>query len=152
MIISCVAVNTTSYSRNIIQWEKELSRKKTQEHIRELEWERQVEQKRAIEHLQEKEWEEKREQERIREEQWNLSQEQRERLGLYWDQPSAGRCIAYGVRDYRAQLLNAAPYNYNWLQPCQDMPISIHGSLHTASRCERIGGVRVVRLNSKCPH
>lgn len=103
--------------------------KKTREKIRELEWDRQMEQKREEEH--------------IREQQWNLSQEQRERLGLYWGEPAPGKCTAYGVRDYHAQLLNATPYLYNWLQPCEDMPIFIHGSHQRASRCERMGNVRV---------
>jgi len=147
-----------------VQWERDLAEKKARERTRELEWDRQVAQKRTDEYLrekrwkenqdrmqdewerdlaerkvQEKEWEEKQEKERIREKQWNLDQEQRERLGLYWSQPVTGRCTAQGQRDYHAQLLNAAPYNYNWLQPCEDMPISIRGTRYRTSWCERVG-------------
>ncbi|KZP29925.1 hypothetical protein FIBSPDRAFT_926768 [Athelia psychrophila] len=107
------------------QWEYHLREQKAREQEREQAWEHQME--------------EKHDEELIREGEWDVSQERRERLGLYWDQPAPGRCSAHGVRDHHAQLLNATPYRYNWLQPCEDMPIFIHGSMRTASRCERIG-------------
>jgi len=125
VVIPCTVVNATLPGRNSVQWERDLARRKTIEKTRELEWDRQMEQRR--------------EEERIREQQWNVGQEQRERLGLYWDLPTPGRCTAYGVRDYRAQLLNAAPFHYNWLQPCGDMPAFIQGSMRTADRCELVG-------------
>ncbi|KZP19149.1 hypothetical protein FIBSPDRAFT_570647, partial [Athelia psychrophila] len=107
------------------QWKVHLGEQQAREQEREQAWDRQMEQKR--------------EEERVRERQWDVSQEQRERLGLYWDEPAPGKCTSHGVRDYHARLFNATPYRYNWLQPCEDMPILIHGSHQKTSRCERMG-------------
>lgn len=85
----------------------------------------------------------KRERERIREVQWHMSQEQRERLGLHWDQPLVGMCISYGVRSYRARLLDAASYSYNPIVPCREMSLDIQGVSMNASYCESQGQVRV---------
>ncbi|KZP29933.1 hypothetical protein FIBSPDRAFT_851097 [Athelia psychrophila] len=126
-----------------LEWEGHMERKRAEQLLREKEWDHQMEERHEEEHGRELEWdgymEQKHEEERIRERQWDVSQEQRERLGLYWDEPTPGRCTAHGVRDHHAQLLNATPYRYNWLQPCEDMPIFIDGSMRNASRCERIG-------------
>ncbi|KZP29934.1 hypothetical protein FIBSPDRAFT_162582 [Athelia psychrophila] len=81
----------------------------------------------------------KREQERAREAQWHMSQEQRERLGLHWDDPLAGSCISYGVRTYQARLLDAASYSYNHIVPCREMPLDIQGFPMNASHCESRG-------------
>ncbi|KAF7983112.1 hypothetical protein HWV62_24061 [Athelia sp. TMB] len=127
----------TLQSSYLKQWENELKTRRAQEKIRELEWERQMEQRRRDELL--------------REHEWDLSQEERERLYLHWDQPTAGRCSAHGVRDYRALLLNAAPYHYNWLEPCKDMPITIQGKPYNTVRCEKEGDVGTAKEhNSAC--
>ncbi|KAF7972290.1 hypothetical protein HWV62_18542 [Athelia sp. TMB] len=126
-----------------IEWEHQMEEAHEQERVRERDWEHQMAERCKQEHLREMEWErqmeEKLEDERVRERQWHLDQAGRERLGLYWAQPTAGRCSSHGVRDYSAQLLNAAPYHYNWLEPCMDIPIIIEGMPHNASRCEQNG-------------
>ncbi|KAF7972277.1 hypothetical protein HWV62_18516 [Athelia sp. TMB] len=134
LIGSCIFAASVP-NKNLIQWEKDLAFRKAQEKIRELEWERQMK--------------EKRKDERVRERQWHLDQAARERLGLFWDQPTAGRCISHGVRDYSARLLNATPYHYNWLEPCMDIPIDIQGKPRNASRCEQKGDVgSIVQLQT----
>ncbi|KZP20204.1 hypothetical protein FIBSPDRAFT_954815 [Athelia psychrophila] len=139
------------------QMEEKLEREREQERLREaqrkrvdLEWERQMDDKREQERIREAQrkrvdlnWErqmdDKREQERIREAQWHMSQEQRERLGLYWDEPLTGSCISHGVRSYQARLLDAASYSYNPIVPCREMPLDIQGVSVKASYCESKG-------------
>jgi len=87
-----------------------------------------------------KKWErelaQKREQERLREDQWQYEEEERQSLGLHWDNPVADtHCTAHNTREYRARLLNTVPYTYNWLKPCQDIPIVIHGRSINTTRC-----------------
>ena len=90
---------------------------------------------------------ERQEHEKKREEQWQREEEERERLGLYWDIPQdAPHCAGYNTRFYSARLLNTVPYNYNWLKPCQEIPLVIHGKALQASRCE----VQVTSLMNQC--
>ena len=54
--------------------------------------------------------------------------EQTHRLGLLWNEPQAGdHCVAYGTREYTAQLDEIAV--------CKNAPIMIHGRNITASTC-----------------
>jgi len=94
--------------------------------------------RRAVEN---KVWEDllkaRKERERLREEQWHREEEERQRLGLYWGNLEAdAHCTAYNTRHYWARLLNTVPYQYNWLKPCQDIPIDIHGRSVKATTCE----------------
>ena len=76
--------------------------------------------------------------ERLREEQWQLEEEGRQRLGLYWDAPAAEEhCMTYNTRNYRAQLLGAIPYEYNWLEACKRIPVIIHGKSIEPNECRR---------------
>lgn len=69
--------------------------------------------------------------------QWEREEEKRESLGLYWAEPEgSAHCSAYNTRDYKARLLNTLPYNYNWLKPCQEKPITIHDKSIRTTRCE----------------
>ncbi|KZP16359.1 hypothetical protein FIBSPDRAFT_958082 [Athelia psychrophila] len=146
---------------NLLQWEKELEMNKVQEMRREMEWEQELEMNRVQEMRREMEWEQelkmkrmqemrremewdrkvdsKRKKERAREARWHMSQEQRERLGLRWDEPLAGPCISYGVRTYQARLLVTAGYDYNPIVPCREMTLNIQGVSLNASRCESRG-------------
>lgn len=64
------------------------------------------------------------------------AEEATQRLGLYWDTLIAdSHCTTYNTREYWARLLNTGPYDYNWLRPCQDIPITIHGRSIKTSRC-----------------
>ena len=75
-------------------------------------------------------------QERLREDQWHREEEERQRLGLHWDLPIAdSHCTAYNTREYSARLLNTVPFEYNWLRPCEDMPIIINGRSIKTARC-----------------
>jgi len=137
-----------------LEWAREMEQRRDDERARRQSWERDLQRSRdewkrelatqkALERRRQQAWdrkmEENREAERERERQWHLDQAERERLGLYWDHPVASRCSAHGVRDYRARLLNALPYHYNWLEPCMEIPIAIRGQAHNATRCEQIG-------------
>jgi len=75
-------------------------------------------------------------QERLREDQWHREEEERQRLGLHWDLPIAdSHCTAYNTREYSARLLNTVPFEYNWLRPCEDMPIVLNGRSIKTARC-----------------
>jgi hypothetical protein len=130
------------------QWERDLKERRLDEQVRMEAWEHQLQTRKRQEKVRQDKWEQKQkdirreeearqERERLREEQWQRDEEQRQRLGLYWAEPEANaRCTAYSTRDYRARLLNTVPYHYNWLKPCEEIPIVIHGrSIHT-TRCE----------------
>ncbi|KZP29932.1 hypothetical protein FIBSPDRAFT_162479 [Athelia psychrophila] len=143
------------------EWRRQMDDKREQERVqerlrevereaRDLKWGRQMDDKLEQERLREaqrkrvdREWEreldDKREQERIREAQWHMSQEQRERLGLHWDQPLMGTCISHGVRSYRARLLDDASYSYNHIVPCREMTLDIQGVSMKANYCESKG-------------
>lgn len=126
----------TQREKREIEWERHMTDSQEQERLREaqrkqheIEWERQMNNKRQYEHT--------------REAEWHMSQEQRERLGLSWGEPLAGSCISYGVRSYRARLLDAAgSYSYNPIVPCREMPLDILGVSMKASFCESQGKVR----------
>jgi len=137
------------------KWERELRERRLQEQLREKEWEgqmraRELEERRKQvewnfrqeqEHQREEQWHrEEEERQRLghqREEQWHREEEERQRLGLHWAKPEANaQCTSYNTRDYRARLLNTVPYHYNWLRPCQDIPIVIHDRNLTTTRCE----------------
>ena len=80
---------------------------------------------------------ERQEREKKREEQWQREEEERERLGLYWDNPQGDAyCAGFNTRHYSARLMNTVSYNYNWLKPCLEIPLVIHGRDVKASRCE----------------
>jgi len=67
---------------------------------------------------------------------WQREEEARQRLGLHWDAPIAdSHCTAHNTREYWARLLDTVPYNYNWLKPCEDIPIDIHGRSIKTTRC-----------------
>jgi len=56
---------------------------------------------------------------------------------VYWAEPEGNaHCSAYNTRYYRARLLNTVPYNYNWLKPCEEKPITIHNKSIRTTRCE----------------
>jgi hypothetical protein len=104
-------------------------------------WERELKEQRLKERERMKVWEdelrERQERERQREEQWHREEEERQRLGLYWDNLEAdAHCSGYRTRYYWARLLNTVPYQYNWLKPCRDIPIDIHGRSINATTCE----------------
>jgi hypothetical protein len=104
-------------------------------------WERELKEQRLKEQERIKIWEdelrERQERERQREEQWHREEEGRQRLGLYWGNLEAdAHCSGYRTRYYWARLLNTVPYQYNWLKPCQDIPINIHGRSIHATTCE----------------
>jgi len=119
------------------KWDLELTKRRLDEQQRVEKWERQFRERQHQERMRQEEWDKRQEQERLREEQWQREEEQRQRLGLYWGEPKANtHCTGYNTRDYRARLLNTVPYQYNWLKPCEEIPIVIHGrSIHT-TRCE----------------
>jgi len=104
------------------KWERELRQHRLDEQSRMEKWERQFKQRQ--------------EQERLREEEWQREEEHRERLGLYWGMPEAMQCTAYNTRDYKARLMNTVPYRYNWLKPCEEIPIVIHNRSILTTRCE----------------
>ncbi|KIM79069.1 hypothetical protein PILCRDRAFT_823917 [Piloderma croceum F 1598] len=100
-------------------------------------WDRELNEKKRHERLRQEEWKKTQEKERLREEQWQREEEQRESLGLYWAEPEGNaHCSAYNTRDYMARLLNTVPYNYNWLKPCEEIPITIHNKSIRTTRCE----------------
>jgi hypothetical protein len=110
-------------------WEQQLAARKRQEKIRQDEWERSQKNIRREEAH-------RREQERRQEEEWQLEEEKRQRLGLHWDTPIAdSHCTAHNSREYWARLLNTVPFDYNWLKPCQDIPLVIHGRSLNTTRC-----------------
>ena len=105
------------------------------------EWEQELRNERIKEQRRIKLWEDelkaKQERERLREEQWHREEEERQRLGLYWGNLEAdAHCSGYQTRYYWARLLNTVPYQYNWLTPCRDIPIVIHGKSVNATTCE----------------
>jgi len=109
--------------------------------IERQQWERELMERRLDEQSRIKVWEDllkaRKERERLREEQWHREEEERQRLGLYWGNLEAdAHCTAYNTRHYWARLLNTVPYQYNWLKPCQDIPIDIHGRSVKATTCE----------------
>ena len=109
------------------------ARKRAQERLREEKWQREWDQKQKNIRREEAH---RREQERLREEKWQREEEERQKLGLYWDVPVAdSHCTAHNTREYWARLLNTVPYNYNWLKPCEDIPIVIHGRSIKTARC-----------------
>jgi len=119
------------------QWERELRERRLNEQLREKEWERQMQARELEERRKQVEWNSRQERERQREEQWQHEEEGRQRLGLHWAKPEANaRCTAYNTRDYRARLMNTVPYHYNWLRPCEDIPIVIHDRNVKTTRCE----------------
>ena len=119
------------------KWDLELTKRRLDEQQRVEKWECQFRERQHQERMRQEEWDKRQEQERLREEQWQREEEQRQRLGLYWGEPKANtHFTGYNTRDYRARLLNTVPYQYNWLKPCEEIPIVIHGrSIHT-TRCE----------------
>ncbi|KZP07723.1 hypothetical protein FIBSPDRAFT_1052785 [Athelia psychrophila] len=114
------------------QMDDKLKQEREQERLREA-------QRKQVDLEWGREMDDKREQERIREAQWYMSQDQRERLGLHWDRPLTGNCISHGVRSYQARLLDAASYSYNRIVPCREMPLDIQGVSVKASYCETKG-------------
>jgi hypothetical protein len=116
------------------KWALELQKRRLDERLRVEKWEREFEDRQRRE---EEQWSERKERERLREEQWQREEEERQRLGLYWANPEPNaRCTAYNTRDYRARLLNTLPYDYNWLKPCEEIPIVIHNRSMRTTRCE----------------
>lgn len=92
---------------------------------------------------QRQEWERERREEQWRreeekrEEQWHREEETRQRLGMYWDRPLKDwQCMGYNTRHYWARLMNTVPYDYNWLKPCEEMPLILNGRSVTTSRCD----------------
>lgn len=143
------------------QWEQEFAKRQREGAERQererLKWENDLQQHRLDEERRLNEWEQKfnkrqreeaerREHVKKREEQWQREEEERERLGLYWDIPQGARCAGYNTRLYSARLLNTVPYNYNWLKPCQEIPLVIHGKALQTSRCE----VQVTSFMNQC--
>ena len=113
----------------IDQWEQELNMRKHQEKVRQEEWEHMQKEIRGEEA-------QRQEQERLREEEWQREEEERQSLGLHWDLPIAdSHCTAYNTREYSARLLNTVPFEYNWLRPCEDMPIVLNGRSIKTARC-----------------
>jgi len=113
----------------IDQWEQELNMRKHQEKVRQEEWEQMQKEIRREEA-------QRQEQERLREEEWQREEEERQSMGLHWDLPIAdSHCTAHNTREYWARLLNTVPFEYNWLRPCEDMPITIHGRSIKTTRC-----------------
>ena len=103
-------------------------------------WEEMLEARRQQEKERQSEWDRRqgqiRENEREREDEWQREEEEREKLGLYWDSPVADlNCAGHNTREYWARLLNTVPYNYNWLKSCEDIPIDIHGRSIKTTRC-----------------
>ena len=122
-------------------WEDSIQTRKERERLRQEGWELELQERRREERSRMQEWEEllkkRNERERLREEQWQREEEERQRLGLYWGHLEAdAHCTAYNTRSYRAQLLNTVPYQYNWLKPCLEIPIDIHGKSVRATTCE----------------
>lgn len=128
------------------EWERELMQRHVAEQLRTNNWEREFEERKHQEKIRQDEWEQsqkeirqedarRREQERRREEEWQLEEERRQTLGLHWDNPIAdSNCAGHNTREYWARLLNTVPFDYNWLKPCQEIPLVIHGrSLNTTS-------------------
>ncbi|PCH41191.1 hypothetical protein WOLCODRAFT_137242 [Wolfiporia cocos MD-104 SS10] len=62
-----------------------------------------------------------RERERMEEEQEEWRTEQFRKLGVSWGRLSWGRCIAYGTREYSAEL------QFDGKRLCEQTPINIHG-------------------------
>jgi hypothetical protein len=124
----------------IDDWEGRFRERQHQEMVRQEEWEQELMQRRLAEQLRIKEWEQRfetrRRQEKIRQDEWEREEEKRQKLGLYWDTPVAdSHCTAYNSREYWARLLNTVPFDYNWLKPCQDIPLVIHGRSLKTTRC-----------------
>jgi ribosomal protein L14E/L6E/L27E len=129
------------------KWEQELMRRRAAEQSRIDDWEARYIARQHEEMVRQDEWERsqknirreeahRREQERRREEEWQLEEEKRQRLGLHWDTPTAdSHCTAHNSREYWARLLNTVPFDYNWLKPCQDIPLVIHGRSLNTTRC-----------------
>ncbi|KAF7983113.1 hypothetical protein HWV62_24063 [Athelia sp. TMB] len=94
--------------------------------------------------------------ERLREWDWKLKEEEQERRSLRWATPAEAKCTAYGVREYRAQLLNTAPYRFDWVDHCEKLPFTIHGHSLKTICCENVNGVSSSSLqpqaqtNAKC--
>ena len=104
------------------RWNLELVERRIEEQTRTYEWER--------------EFNATREQNRLQEEKWQREEEERERLGPYWGElEAAPHCAGYNTREYWARLLNTVPYSYNWLKPCEDIPITIHDRTMKTTRC-----------------
>jgi hypothetical protein len=129
-------------------FEHNISERKRQEKLRQDSWQRELEKHRLDEQLRmdnpelemrgrQRQEKQRQENECLQEEQWQREEEERQRLGLYWAEPEPNEhCIGYNTRDYKARLLNTKPYNYNWLKPCEDIPITIHGSSIRTNHCE----------------
>jgi ribosomal protein L14E/L6E/L27E len=110
-------------------WEQQLKARQHQERVRQDEWEQRQRVIRQDEA-------QRREQERLREDQWLREEEERQRLGLYWGElVTDSHCTAHNSREYRAQLQNTVTYDYNWLKPCEEIPIVIHGRSIKTTRC-----------------
>ncbi|KIM74485.1 hypothetical protein PILCRDRAFT_79991 [Piloderma croceum F 1598] len=129
------------------EWERELMQRHVAEQSRIAIWEQQLEARKRQEKIRQDEWERsqkdirreeahRREQERRREEEWQLEEERRQTLGLHWDTPIAdSNCASHNSREYWARLLNTFPFDYNWLKPCQEIPLVIHGRSLNTTRC-----------------
>jgi hypothetical protein len=69
-------------------------------------------------------------------EKWQQEEEEMQKLGLHWDEPTRHpNCAGYSTREYWARLLNTVPYDYNWTKACEDIPIVIHGKSVKTFRC-----------------
>jgi hypothetical protein len=129
------------------EWKQELMQRRLDEQSRIDNWERLLEYRKHQEKVRQDEWEkrqreirreeaDRQEQERLREDEWQREEEERQRLGLHWDTPIAdSHCTAHNSREYWARLLNTVPYDYNWLKPCQDIPLVVHGRSIKTTRC-----------------
>jgi ribosomal protein L14E/L6E/L27E len=130
-----------------LKWHQELEQRREAEQSRIENWERMLKARQRQEKVRQDKWDQRqgevhreearrREQERQREDEWQREEEERQRLGLHWDTLVADlHCTAHNTREYSARLLNTVPYNYNWLKPCEEIPIEIHGRRAKTTRC-----------------
>lgn len=99
------------------------------------------------------EWEsEKRAQESMRE-QWRQDEERHRQqegpegrsrwLSALWEEPQAGRCLAYNVREYTAQIRGP--------EVCKDAPLALHGTTTMPHICDMENGQIVGYFRSSQP-
>jgi hypothetical protein len=124
----------------ISQWELTFNATREQ-HCRQVEkWEQELMEHRQDEQSRIYKWElafnATRERNRCQMEKWQQEEEKMQSLSLYWGEPTRHpNCAGYNTREYWARLLNTVPYDYNWLKPCEDIPIVIHGRSVKTFRC-----------------
>jgi hypothetical protein len=104
-----------------------LKARQHQEKVRQDKYQRQeIHRKEAHRRVQECQWENE----------WQYEKEVRQRLRLHQNTLVTDlHCTVHNTCKYKTCLLNTVLYNYNWLKPCKEILIEIHGRSIKMAHC-----------------